>query len=343
MIKNILKEAFILKQNGFYKHALETFYKAMEIDNSSSELLLEIAKLYYLMNDEERALDYIEEILNKEPAHVNCLKLLKEIFINKNNIEDAIKTSKNIYAISKNPKDLECLLELLNSQKRYEELFNYEQENLSHKSLYEMSLAKLFTSNISTAESCINKALEVEQNEKYLLLKSKILFKQNRIEECSDIIKNISLDYEDADMINFVGLVKQYEFDFDNAIKLFTHAIKLAPKNDEYYYNCASTYFKKGDKLMAKKYYNLSISINPENPNYHFALANLYYSERNYKRAMEELDFDFFEANLLKSIILYDTGYLALAKKELDKLILERPEDIIVQEYTNRIAEELKI
>ena len=42
---------------------------------------------------------------------------------------------------------------------------------------------------------------------------------------------------------------------------------------------------------------------------------NLYYSERNFKRAFEELNYDFFEANLLKSIILYDTGYVALAKK----------------------------
>ena len=58
---------------------------------------------------------------------------------------------------------------------------------------------------------------------------------------------------------------------------------------------------------------------------------------------MEELDYDFFEANLLKSIILYDSGYLALAKKELDKLAQEQPENDLIIDYQKKIDEELKI
>ena len=38
------------------------------------------------------------------------------------------------------------------------------------------------------------------------------------------------------------------------------------------------------------------------------------------ENTMEELDYDFFEANLLKAIILYETGYVALAKKSLEKI-----------------------
>ena len=45
MIKNLLKEGFILKSKGYYKHAIEAFYKALEIDNKSPELLLEIADI----------------------------------------------------------------------------------------------------------------------------------------------------------------------------------------------------------------------------------------------------------------------------------------------------------
>ena len=43
MIKELLQEGFILKTKGYYKHAIEAFYKALELDNSSPELLLEIA------------------------------------------------------------------------------------------------------------------------------------------------------------------------------------------------------------------------------------------------------------------------------------------------------------
>ena len=68
---------------------------------------------------------------------------------------------------------------------------------------------------------------------------------------------------------------------------MFKKAIKLNKASDELYYYCASTYFKMGEILYAKKYYNLAISLNPDNQNYHFALANLYYSEKNYNRAFE--------------------------------------------------------
>ena len=75
MIKNLLQEGFALKNRGHYKHAIEVFYKALELDNTSSELLLEIADLYYKMQNEERALNYIEQILDKNPEHVEALKL----------------------------------------------------------------------------------------------------------------------------------------------------------------------------------------------------------------------------------------------------------------------------
>ena len=79
----------------------------------------------------------------------------------------------------------------------------------------------------------------------------------------------------------------------------------------------------------------------PENQNYHFALANLYYSEKHYKKALEELEGDFFEARFLKAIILYETGYLALARKELSELALEYPSREMVNEYMTRINSEL--
>ena len=75
MIKKILQEGFILKTKGYYKPAIEAFYKALELDNTSSELLLEIADCYYSMGEEERALNYIEQILEKAPTHIDTLNL----------------------------------------------------------------------------------------------------------------------------------------------------------------------------------------------------------------------------------------------------------------------------
>ena len=189
----------------------------------------------------------------------------------------------------------------------------------------------------------IEKALEMENSDKFLLLKSKILFKKNSINESAKILDLIKYDEEDADYLNFAGLVKQYDYSLNEALNYFKQALKIAPNNHEYCYNLASTYFKKGEVSSSKKYYNLAISLAPENPNYHFALANLYYAEKQYKRAFEELKYDFYESNLLKAIILYDTGYLALARKILSKLENERPEDTILLDYKKRIENDLKI
>ena len=344
MIREILREGFVLKEKGYYKRAIESFYKALELDSSSVELLLEIAECYYFLDDEERALSYIEQTLDRCPTHIDSLKLLKRIFMRKSAFSEAEQTAKNIYCISQKDEDLAEIFNLLNRQCRYAEIFTYGQEVSSSAILYEKSYAKFRLNEYEEALNFINQALEIDADNKKWLLKGEILYAMNRRDECSELLAQISLDDNaDSRVLNFAGLVKQHECDFDSALEYFLRAIQKDSANDELYYNCASTYFKIGDSQNAKKYYNLAISLAPENRNYHFALANLYYSEKHYKRAMEELDYDFFEANLLKSIILYDSGYLALAKKELDKLAQEQPENDLIIDYQKKIDEELKI
>lgn len=343
MIKELLQEGFILKSKGKYKHAIEIFYKALEIDDTSSELMLEIAECYYFMGDVERALNYIEQSLHKTPTHIGSLKLLKQIFEGEKAWQDAEQTAKNIYCISGNPNDLAEIFNLLNKQGKFQELFEYQIPENNAAILYELAYAKFLLNDFEEAEKYINRSIEAENRNESTLLKGQILFKMNRHEECIELLNTVEIDDKNAEMLNFAGLVKQYECDYSASLKYLLKAVKLQPKNDLYNYDCASTYFKMGDIQQAKKYYNIAIAINPENKNYHFALANLYYSEKYYKRAMEELNYDFFEANLLKAIILYDSGYIALAKKEFCKLSAEQPENELIKTYQSKIEENLKI
>lgn len=343
MIKDILQEAFLLKEKGYYKYAVESFYKALSEDNTSVEILFEIAECYYFMQEEGRALDYLDKILDLVPTHISSMKLLKQIFINKEAWNEAEQTAKNIYCISQDKEDLADILNLLNKKGCYNEIFEYQIEDETSSILYEKAKAKYFLNELSEAEKYINKSLDKGSDNKKLLLKGKILYKNNKKEECSELFENINPEDSDSEILNLMGLIKQYECDFKSALNCFLKAVKAEASKSEYYYNCASTYFKMGDIQQAKKYYNLAISLEPQNQNYHFALANLYYSEKNYKRAMEELDYDFFEAKLLKSVILYDSGYLAIARKELEELSKEQPDNELVINYRNRIEEELRV
>lgn len=344
MIKPLLQEAFLLKTKGYYKHSIETFYKALEIDNNSLELLLEIADCYYLMNETERAINYIEQVLEKNPTHIDSLRLLKKIFVSKEAWEQSIQTAQNIYLITQKDEDLADIMSLLNKVGHYDEILAYEKHDSHPQIMYEKAFAKFMQKDYENALHYIENALKIcNEDKEFLLLKGKILFKLNRKSECIALAEMFDEENENPDVCNFIALINQYEQNYKKALEYFSKAIKLAPKHDEYYYNKASTYFKMGDSQAAKHYYNLAISLSPENQNYHFALANLFYSEKQYKRALEELDYDFFEARLLKSIILYDSGYLAIAKKELETLKNEEPENEIICEYTRRIEDELRL
>lgn len=344
MIKNLLQEGFTLKNRGHYKHAIEVFYKALEEDNNSTELLLEIADLYYKIHNEERALSYIEQILDKNPEHIEALKLLEQVFTDKNALPEAEQTAKNIYCISHNINDLIRIFKLLNMQGKYDEIFEYNIETPNSLVYLEQAKALYNKKELEKSEELLFKALELEPDNKDILLTlGQVYYAQNKKDKCIELLNKLSEDNENPELLNFCGAVESYQGNFKSARNFVLSAIKLNPKNDEYYFNLANIYFKQGDTTFAKQYYNHAIALKPDNRNYRFALANLYYSEKHYKRALEELQDDFFEANLLKAIILYDTGYLALAKKELNVLAEEQPDNPILLDYQERINCELGI
>ena len=344
MIKNLLQEGFALKSKGHYKHAIEVFYKALELDNSSAELLLEIAELYYLMGSEERALSNIEQILDANPTHIESLKLLEKIFKDKNALEEAEQTAKNIYCISHEEEDLVDILKLLNQQGKYDEVMEFKVETPNCRVILEQARACFYNKKLDLAKSMLESILQIEpKNQEAMLLYGKVLYANNEKDKCVPLVEYLLLDDTNADLLNFVALVKSYDGELKTAERYLQLAIKADRKNAEYYFNLGTVYFKSGDIGMARKYFNLAISISPENRNYHFALANLYYSEKHYKKALEELRGDFFEARLLKAVILYDTGYVALAKKEFAELRGKHPDNPIVEDYWTRIEEDLKI
>ena len=344
MIKNLLQEGFTLKNRGHYKHAIEVFYKALEQDNNSTELLLEIADLYYRMQNEEKALSYIEQILDKNPEHIEALRLLEQIFIDKNALAEAEQTAKNIYCISHNRSDLVQILRLLNQQGKFDEIFEYNIETPDSLVYLEQARALYNKKELEKSEEYLHKALELEpDNQDVLLTLGQVYYAQNKKDKCIELLNRLTEDNENPQLLNFCGAVESYLGNFKAARDFVLSAIKLNPKNDEYYFNLANIYFRQGDTTLAKQYYNHAIALKPDNRNYHFALANLYYSEKHYKRALEELQEDFFEANLLKAIILYDTGYLALARKELNALASEQADNPILLDYQERINDELGI
>ena len=69
-ITDFIKTAFEAKDSGDYKVAIDYFYKALAIDCDSCEILLELATLYGLLFQNDRAIDLYEQILSKYPTNL---------------------------------------------------------------------------------------------------------------------------------------------------------------------------------------------------------------------------------------------------------------------------------
>lgn len=271
------------------------------------------------------------------------MKLLQKIFVTKGAYEKAEQTAKNIYAISSSSEDLAEILKLLNIEGKYEETLAYESKNIP-QIMYQQSKSLYFLNRKEDAFNLLYKAYEIDsQNQDILLFLGEICLEKGKYDECKSITEKLKHDRKNPEVLNFLGLIEAKNKNYRKAEEYLRNSIKLAPKNDEYYYNLANVYFEAGDSGFAKKYYNLAISKQPKNSYYHYALAKLYYMEKRYKKALEELSGDLFESKLLKAVILCETGYLALAKKEVNELLSVQPDNEKIKELKIKIEQELGI
>ena len=114
-ILNYIKRAFELKNQECYKQSIEMLYKALAIEPDNTELLYQIGELYYLLLNYPRAIQYAEKVLEVTPNHIETLTLLKNIYINQNEIASAKDTAEKIYSIDNSEKNLVDIVKLYGS------------------------------------------------------------------------------------------------------------------------------------------------------------------------------------------------------------------------------------
>ena len=78
-ILEYIKQAFDLKSQKCYKQAIEMLYKALELESDNTEILFQLGELYFLLNNFQRSMQYLEKVLQNVPEHIESLKLLPEL------------------------------------------------------------------------------------------------------------------------------------------------------------------------------------------------------------------------------------------------------------------------
>lgn len=343
---NYIKQAFELREQKYYKPAIEMLYKALEIENDNTEILYQIGDLYFVMNNYERALQYLEKALSTNSNHQPCLKLICKIKKRTGDYDTALSIAQKLFENDKNSKNLKRLITLLIELKLFTELDQYENDPCFDDEA-RIECANAFYSNGETG-----KAKEFLQqcnhdNEQVLLLEGKIKFDQGDFEGSKGIFNRISSNSQDPEILNFLGLFDIENMNFTDAIRHFAAASELDKNNPKYFYNLGNAYFYNGWIKEAQQAYSKAIYLNPDNADYRYSLAYLYYETKDYSKSEAEteailgIDSEHAGTLVLNALLLAHNKKYIESVELLKNCIEKNPSDDFAQKSLSSIYTEL--
>lgn len=349
-IVDYIKKSFELKNQGFYKPAIEMLYKALVIDSDNLEILAQLAHLYRLLNNFERAIYYVEKVLEINDKHLDCMFLLEDIYLTQGDLQSAKKNIEKIYEIQPTAQHLAKKINVLNKLNDFDAVKKIEDstKELNDEILYEIACAYYDNFDLTRALDLLELGYaKNNKNEKIMLLLAKIYYQNNDFDKSKKLFSDLKQINQTPEVINYLGLFKLNEQDFASAIKYFSKAQKLDGQNAEYIYNLASAYFLSGWLDEALKYFNQAICLDSDNIDYHYSLAYLYYQKKMYDKALFELNFiNSIEqhhelSNVLRAMITAKKGDLLTAKNQLEKIIKYNESDDFAYSALSKVYKEL--
>lgn len=344
-----IKQAFELKEEKCYKQAIETFYKALELENDNQEILFQIGELYYYLLNYPRAIHYLERILSKNPEHTKSLSLMKDICLAENKLESALEYTEKLLAIEKTPKnfisaiEIYCKMHNIEKINEYLNLPNIEVKVAIAKALYTLN-------NQAQAENILQDILKNEpENNNALILLGKIEFNKGEILNSEKILSKVKLDTENAELENYLGLFAMEKSDFTTAIQHFSKACLNEKNNHRYLYNLGNAYYFNGWIKEATNTYLSAIRLDDQNLDYRYSLAYLYYQVQDYAKTKNEVEYilsideNHYKTKVLEALLKFHNKDFLGAKNILENNIRLNDNDIFTKLSLVKVYKELGI
>lgn len=343
-----IKQAFELKEQKYYKPAIEMLYKALEVENDNIEILYQIGELYFLINNYTRALQYLEKVLSINSKHVESLKLTRTIKERQNDLDSVLRISQQLFDENQNSDNLKSLIKILIKLKLIDEIGKYKNSEFFNTDV-KVECANAFYTN-GEAEKAKELLAQCNSNdEKALLLKGKIKFDEKNLDEAKEIFSTIGKNSQNPEVLNFLGLFDLENMNFIDAIKNFSKASNLDKSNSKYFYNLANAYFYNGWIDEAQKAYSKALYLNPDNIDYRYSLAYLYFDKADFTKAKKEIDAildinpDYSQARVLRALLLSKNKDFLGAKKILEENIEKGFDDVFTRMSLAKVYTELNI
>ncbi len=347
-----ITKSFDLKRQGFYKPAIEMLYKALTIENNNIEILSQLAELYYLLENNQRAINYIEKTLELNPLHIDCLKLMKKIYMNDGNYIEAQKAAVKIFNINQTKENLAIRLEILNKINDFETVKEIENKKFEfefdEEIYYQFAVAHYQNKDYEKAIEYLEKASDLKKDDKRSdILLAEVYYLNNNFEKSKELFLKYKDETENPVIMNYLGLFKLDEGKNEEAINYLQKANKLEPQNPQYAYNLGNAYYLNGWLEESVKYMNIAICLAPENCEYRYTQAYSYFINSEYEKSLSELNNilkinpNYDSAIILKALISSKTGDPVSAKVTLDKIVKNNPQNLFAMRALSQICVDL--
>lgn len=332
-VTEYIKKAFEFKASGNYKQAIELFYKALTLDNESSEIMSEIAGLYFKINNTDRAIEYYEQALLTDPFNANIKFNLSLVYKHIGNIDKTITLLESIY--SKNPK-LEYFIELIHSlylEGRFEEAISaynksVYQDSQSDVLYYYVGLSNFSLGHQDLAEELYKKSLQYNSNNQDVKFSlAELLFEKKSYDEAERLLLSVLESKICVKAYYLLGEINFAKNSLDKAINYFSIASNIEFKNPIYFYELATVYSLKGFLKEAEENFQKAIKLSPNNLLYNYTLAYLYYHMGEMSKAKQKLSYIFsinphhIDGLVLKALMASDEDDVMTANRIIDEVL----------------------
>ena len=316
--------------NEDYDNAIQSFFRAVTIDNKNYIAYNNLGLTYWMKNNLESAEKYFKKASTTSKTYpqpyINLALLYKQKGDMTKHIEylnKALEANPNNYwtyyligdyysSIDSYPAAIPYYIDSieLNSNfappylalgvayfktdkynKSIEALKNYISLNPTSDFAYSM-LAKNYylTENYSNAKQSIKKALMLNQTNSYRMELAKIEFNAGEYEKALTNFQILEPDYPYADLYNYMGLCYLMLKKYEQAIINFNKAIVTDNKRPIYYYNLSQCYKAIDDKKKQVQYLNTAIQITPVTYQDYIDLSCIYYNTGKNTMAVKILE-----------------------------------------------------
>lgn len=291
---------------GEYELASETLKSILIFDNNYTKAFEALGRLAIFQNDHDEALEWLNKLIEQDPKNVNGHIYLANIHRKKRNFDTAIEHLESALVIDPENLDIYNDLGLV-----YLESKNFDKAKekfefiLSIDDTYSFAFDNLGVIYRKTKE--YGKAIEILQkslsmnlqawtyNELALVYTEKGDYKESI--ECSK--KALAIDDTYTYAYDNLGAVYRKLGYYDKAANILKDSLKLKPEDSWTYNQLGLLYYEKSDYITAKGYFTKSIELDEDH----------YWPKIN-----------------LTSCVIKDKQY-DLAKKHLEKLKSEYPEN----------------